>query len=237
MLNPERYALVNGRMILLCGVDDYDFGTTTIAQFQEVGSSVLLKLRQRQRHPVHADLKCRIMDKSGGKHCHDLFNIRPLSGDRHREPCTRPFSLAKLFRAHDKRAGARLCPHYECAALTVTPGFDLVLITETEQPVATYPVAPVGLPEFGISAFGKFDLGALVLQAVISKGHPALAELRGRHAVAVINDREWAARLGGEKQIDLAGSGIPRVRYELGQSDLGHMSNRAEFTKKVVFLK
>ncbi|YAF60378.1 hypothetical protein DOCECA_09355 [Pseudomonas sp. E102] len=55
--------------------------------------------------------------------------------------------------------------------------------------------------------------------------------------MAIVNNGQCAAELGGEKQIDFARACIPGICHELGQSHLGQMRNRAQFTEKVIFLK
>lgn len=68
-------------MILLRGVDDDNFCSTAITQFEGMGASMLFKLCQGQRRSINADLKSWIMNESRREHRDDLFDVGQLTGD------------------------------------------------------------------------------------------------------------------------------------------------------------
>lgn len=97
--------------------------------------------------------------------------------------------------------------------------------------MSPHPVAPVSFPALGAPAFGKLNLETLVFEPVIPQGHPALAELLSRHPMAIVNNGQCAAELGGEKQIDFARACIPAfatssVRATWGTCATGPSSGR-----------
>lgn len=236
-LHPERNALMHRRVIQLRRVDHDHRSTAARTEVQHLFADSPLDFVEATLDAVDSDLKLRVVHEARCQHGQDLFGIGQLAHDAHRQLRAAAATLAQGLAAQHERTRPRLGADDEGSQNLTAPGLHLVLVGKAEQAVAPDPVAPICAARPRVASGRELDVGALVLQPVVAQGHPALLELRWRHAVPVVCHGERATDLGGQNQIHPRRPRIPSIGDEFGQGDLRHMGHLPEFAQQVVVLE
>src|SRR5574343_97151 len=155
----------------------------------------------------------------------------------HRPPRAVPGPDERCLLADHERGRAALCADLEAGALAIAPSFNLVMVGEAQQAVATDAISAIGLAAQCRALRWKLHLYALVLDSVVSKAHPTPLELGQAHAMAIVLDHQHGFLDARHSDVHHRCASVPCIRDQFGQRDLVVMGSVPKRAYEIVLLK